>query len=215
MQTLPSITSLRSRVDRAVGLRDGVASRLNSVNSDIKELENEEALLDLVSGLLRQLIDREVTVGVQAVEKLQTEGLQTVFSDQDLNVKAQVEVQRGKVSVDLVTSQKHPGGIEVEGLSNDAFGGAVATVQSILLRIIIILRRGLRRVLLLDESLPAFDGNYVSNMGSFLSVLCSRLDLDILLVTHNPTLVEAADRAYRITKTDGAAWFVLVDESSS
>lgn len=214
MQALPSITSLRSRVDRAIGLRDGVVSRLNSVNSDIKELENEEALLDLVSGLLRQLIDREVTVGVQAVEKLQTEGLQTVFSDQDLKVKTQVEVHRGKVSVDLVTSQKHSGGVEVEGLSNDAFGGAVATVQSILLRIIIILRRGLRPVLLLDESLPAFDGNYVSNMGSFLSVLCSRLGLDILLVTHNPSLVEAADRAYRIT-TDGAARFVLVGESGN
>jgi len=210
MQALPTVTELRSRLDRAIGLRDGVASRLKTVEVDIGNLENEEALLDLVAGLLRQLIDQEVTVGVQAVEKLQSEGLQTVFDDQDLSVKANVEVQRGKVSVDLVTVQKHPNGDEVEGLSNDAFGGAVATVQSILLRVIIILRRGLRPVLLLDESLPAFDGNYVSNMGRFLSILCERLNLDILLVTHNPALVEAADNAYRIVKKNGAAKFEVV-----
>jgi len=198
-------------LDRAIGLRDGVASRLKTVESDITTLENEEALLDLVAGLLRQLIDQEVTVGVEAVEKLQTEGLQTVFDDQDLRVKANVDVQRGKVTVDLVTSQTHPGGAEVEpSMSNDAFGGAVSTVQSILLRVIIILRRGLRPVLLLDESLPAFDGNYVSNMGRFLSVLCARLGLDILLVTHNPALVEAADQAYRIIKKNGAAKFEVV-----
>lgn len=210
MQPLPSASTLRSHLDRALGLRDGVASRLKAVVDDINHLENEEALLDLVAELLRNLIDQEVTVGVQAVEKLQSEGLQTVFDDQDLNVKANVDVQRGKVSVDLVTVQKYPGGMEVEGLSNDAFGGAVATVQSILLRVIIILRRGLRPMLLLDESLPAFDGNYVSNMGRFLSILCSRLGLDILLVTHNPALVEAADHAYRIVKKNGAARFEVV-----
>jgi len=31
--------------------------------------------------------------------------------------------------------------------------------------------------------------------------------LDILLVTHNPALVEAADKAYRIVKKNGSAKF--------
>ena len=174
---------------------------------EIKRLENEAALLDLVLGLFRQLIDQEVVQGVQAVEKLQTEGLQAVFEDQDLHVKSQVEIQRGKVSVDLLTVQKYPNGMEIEGISGDSFGGAVATVQSILLRLIILLRRGLRPLLLLDESLPAFDSNYVVNMGRFLSTLCRRLKVDILLVTHNPALVEAADKAYKIVRKDGAARF--------
>jgi len=202
--TIPVLTGLRSKLDRATGLRDGVRSRLVSTTADIKQLEAEETLLALVQTLLQQLTDQEVTVGVQAVEKLQTEGLQAVFGDQDLRVKAEVDIQRGKVSVDLVTIQKHPEGHEVEGLSGDAFGGAVATVQSVLLRIIILLRRGLRPLLLLDETLPAFDHNYVINMGTFLSVLCRRLDMDILLVTHNTALAEAADHAYRLVQKGGA-----------
>jgi len=84
----------------------------------------------------------------------------------------------------------------------------------VLLRIIIILRRGLYPFIGLDESLPAFDDNYVANMGQFLSVLCSRLGMDILLVTHNPELVGTADRAYRIIKKDGAAKFELLRSTS-
>lgn len=206
----PSAAALRSKLEKARTLRDAATKRLDGVKLDIKRLESEGILLDAVETFLRQLIDQEVTVGVQAVEQLQTEGLQAVFDDQDIKVKAQVEVQRGKVSVDLLTIQKHPGGAEVEGLSNDAFGGAVSTVQSVLLRLIIVLRRGLRPILLLDESLPAFDSNYVTNMGNFLSTLCKRLGMDILLVSHNPAMVEAADKAYRITKRNGHAKFETV-----
>ena len=208
MEALPSATALRSKVDRATGLRDGLRSRLAATEADIKRLENEQTLLDLVAELLRKLIDQEVTIGVQAVEKLQTEGLQSVFTDQDLRVRANVEVLRGKVSVDLVTIHKQADNTEVEGNSTDAFGGAVATVQSILLRMIIILRRGLRPVLLMDESLPAFDANYIHNMCRFLSLLCKRLGFNILLVTHNPAVVEAADKAYCIVRQkNGTAKF--------
>ena len=207
MRPLPAIEALRSKVDRACGSRDKVARDLDKTKAEVKDLENETALLDLVCGLFRTLIDQEVTASVQAVEKLQTEGLQTVFDDQKLKVTATVKTERNKVSVDLITSQVHPGGMEVEGESVESFGGAVSTVQSILLRVIILFRRGLRPLMLLDETLPAFDANYVTNMGRFLSRLCARLNLDILLVAHNPAFVDAADHAYKIAKRNGQAKF--------
>ena len=210
MADVPSVANLRTAVERAKALRDASVSDLAKTKSDIKRLEDEGVLLVAVEAFLRHLIDQEVTLGVQAVEQLQTEGLQAVFDDQDIKVKANVEVQRGKVSVELLTVQKHPDGAEVEGLSNDSFGGSVSTVQSVLLRLIIMMRWGLRPVIMLDESLPAFDSNYVTNMGHFLSTLCKRLDMDILLVSHNPAMVEAADRAYRISKKNGHAKFEVV-----
>ena len=205
--SIPSIEGLRDKVSRAVGHREAVEADLRSTRTRIKVLEREETLLDLTATYIRKLIDEEVTLGVKAVERLLSEGLQAVFTDQDLRVKADVDVQRGKVAVNLVTCQKSPDGTDVEGVGNDAFGGAVTTVQSVLLRVIIVLRRGLRAVFFLDEALPAFDGNYVANMAEFLRTLCARLGMDILLVSHNPALVEAADKAYRIKKTNGSARF--------
>ncbi len=199
--------AVRSTLDVLRGRRDAAAHRLSQASAEVSRLEGEEEVADLSGGVLRTLIDDEVTLSVKAVEDLLTDGLRAVFEDQDLSVRADVEVQRGKVSVDLVTVQRHADGTVVEGLSRDAFGGAVTTVQSVLLRTIVIVRRGMRPVMFLDESLPAFDANYVGNMGAFLRSLCSRIGMDILLVSHNPAMVEAADRAYRIVKTDGRATF--------
>lgn len=187
--------------------REAATSGLSRVCADITRLEGEEEVADLSGGVIRALIDDEVTLSVKAVEDLLTDGLRAVFEDQDLSVRAEVDVQRGKVAVNLLTVQQNSDGTLVEGLSRDAFGGAVSTVQSVLLRTIVIVRRGLRPVMFLDESLPAFDANYVGNMGAFLRALCKKLGIDILLVSHNPAMVEAADRAYRIVKTDGRATF--------
>ena len=210
MHPLSSIDHLRSRADRLVGARDTVFQQIATTQKTIKDLLNEGELLALVQGALRTLIDQEVTAGVQAVEKLLTEGLQTVFTDQDLAVTSEVNVSRGKVSVDLLTVYTRPDGTVIKGVSNDAFGGAVATVQSVLLRIIVMRRRGLRPLLLLDESLPAFDSNYVYNMGAFLALVCERLGIDILLVTHNPAMVEASHKAYRIVRTKTGARFEVM-----
>lgn len=201
------IPALRSRLDRVLGVRDGIKARFRDTEAEILRLEQEEQVLDMVAGLFRTLIDTEVTEGVKAVEMLLTEGLQAVFDDQDISVRADVNIQRGKVSVDFITVQRHPNGTVTEGLSRDAFGGAVTTVQSVLLRIMVVVRRGLRPLLLLDESLPAFDQNYVHNMGRFIQLLCKRMQVDILLVTHNPALVEAANIGYEIQKKGGAAQF--------
>lgn len=189
------------------GRREEIRRSLGEARSAVKRIEEESQLLDHVAALLHVLIDGELTDGVKAIESLQSEGVRVVFPDQDIQVRADVEVSRGKVNVTLVTTERKENGDVVEGLSLDGFGGAVATVQGILLRLAIIFRRNLRPVLFLDETLPAFDARYVHTMAAFLKVLCKRMGVDILLVTHNPTLVDAGDRAYRIKRDKGAATF--------
>ena len=189
--------ALRTQVDKAVGYRSAVQARLDETTAEIAELEAEEQVADMVAALFRTLIDQEVHEGVLAIEKLQSEGLQAVFDDMNLFVRADVNVQRGQVSVDLLTVQEQPDGALTEGSSLDVFGGSVASVQSVLMRVIVMLRRDMRPLLLLDESLGAVAENYVPAIGYFLSKLCERLDMDILVVTHNPVLVEAAKATFK------------------
>lgn len=205
--TTQRVTDLRVALSKAEGRRDAAVSRLASVSAEIKRMEDEDDLLTLVEGLFRTLIDDEVSEAVAAVEKLLTEGLQAIFEDMDLSVRAEVDIQRGKVSVSLVTIQKQADGTTTEGSSTDAYGGSVATVQSVLMRVIVTQRRDLRPFLMLDESLAAVADHYVPKVGAFLSLLCKELGMDVLAVTHNPAMVEAADRAYRIRKIGGKATF--------
>lgn len=189
------------------GERDALERSLAHSRASFAAAEERADNLDRVAVLFRTLLDREITAGVEALQKLQGEGLRAVFSDQEISVRAEVEVVRGKVSVSLVTAQRNESGELVEGSSLEGFGGAVSTVQSVLLRLSLIFRRGLRPILVMDESLPAFDDRYVHSMGAFLKALCGRVGVDLLLVTHNTALIEAADRAYRIRPGRGGSEF--------
>lgn len=192
---------------RVEALRDASLKALSSAEVQVATLEAEDEVLSRVADLFRVLIDREVVDNAKTVENLLTEGLQAIFDDLDLSVRTEIEVQRGKVAVDLITVQKEPDGTITEGGSTDAYGGSVSTVQSVLLRIVVLNRRGLRPLLLLDESLGAVAEHYVPRVGQFLSLLADRMGLDVLAVSHNPALVEAANTAYRIQKKDGKATF--------
>lgn len=204
---IDNFESLRSDFSRAEALRDSAQKRLTEGEARVIHLEGEISLLEKVADLFRLLIDQEVIDNAKTAQELLTEGLQAVFDDLDLAVRSDVNIERGKVSVDLITVQKDTDGTTTEGLATDAYGGSVATVESVLLRLVVLTRRGLRPLLLMDESLGAVAERYVPRVGRFLSLLSDRLGVDILVVSHNPVLVETAKHAYRIQKKDGAATF--------
>lgn len=201
------LDSLRSEFSRTEAIRDTAIKRLSDGESRVIHLEGEVSILDKVADLFRLLIDQEVIDNAKTAQDLLTEGLQAVFDDLDLSVRSDVNVDRGKVSVDLITVQRDPDGTTTEGLATDAYGGSVATVESVLLRLVVLTRRGLRPLLLMDESLGAVAERYVPRVGRFLALLSERLGVDILVVSHNQVLVEAAKHAYRIQKKDGCATF--------
>lgn len=204
---VPSLKGPRALANKALGLRSGLEQQLSFVEKEIKELTYREDLLLQVTNLIRHLIDIEVTRGVSAVEELQTEGLREIFFDQDLKVRAEVGVSRGKVAVTFLTSQGREDGSVVEASGGDAFGGSIATMQSVLMRITVIFRRKMRPLLILDETLAAVADRYVERAAKFLSVLAKRLDLDVLLVSHDDALVGAAQCAYSVQKVQDHAVF--------
>lgn len=207
MALVEQYNQLTRSLARVEALRDASLKALSESQTQVAVLEAEEETLSRVADLFRVLIDREVMDNAKTVESLLTEGLQAIFDDLDLSVRTEIEVQRGKVAVDLITVQKQSDGTTIEGSTTDACGGSVSTVQSVLLRIVVLNRRGLRPLLLLDESLGAVAEHYVPRVGQFLSVLADRMGLDVLAVSHNPALVEAANTAYRIQKKDDKATF--------
>lgn len=213
LSELPDLTSLRAKAAKALALRSALEDQIEENNKKIKQLEDEEELLTLVGNLIRTLIDSEVTEGVQAVEKLQTEGLQEIFFDQNLTVRSEIEESRGKVSVTFLTARERKDGSVVEGVADQSFGGSVLTMQSILMRITVIFRRNMRPLLLLDETLAAVANKYVDRAAKFLSTLSQRLGLDILLISHDEALIGASQNAYRVTYVRDQAKFKKIRSS--
>lgn len=203
---IPTLETLSERAVRALVLMEVQEKRESEVLAEVSSLENQEETLMLVSELFRKLIDQEIMEGVKGVEDLQTEGLRAVFYDQVLSVKAEVKEERGKISVHLITVDDS-GDEAIEGSSVDSFGGSVMTMEEIFLRVAVTFQRGLRPILLLDETLGAVSNKYADKAVEFLRLLAERMGMDILLISHDESMVNGAHHAYRVTKSGNKAVF--------
>lgn len=201
------MSKLKERFLKVKTLHETEQKKVNDLDLEIALLESDLDVKQQAQGVLDLLAEKEVEEGVKTYISLLDEGLKAIFPEQDISQVAEITKIRGKVSVRLKTVVKGKDGIEVEGEGLDTFGGSVSTVQSLLLRVSLLLKRGLRPVLVLDETFPAVDENRVDLLVDFLKALCSRLDMDILCVSHNTSLAESADRSYRVKATKNGAVF--------
>lgn len=188
-------------------LKENTEKTISKLEEQILELDQDLILKQEASLLLDRISEDEVNKGIDTYIALLDEGMKAIFPEQEVGLKAEVDKIRGKVSVRLKTTFKGSDGLEIESESMDAFGGAVATIQSLLLRVALILKRELRPLLILDETFAPIDENRIKLLVDFLKVLCDRLGMDILCVSHNTTLTENADISYRIKPTVNGAVF--------
>jgi DNA repair exonuclease SbcCD ATPase subunit len=196
-----TVNDLENRIHSLKSLRSFTESRVHKLDNEIIFCEAENDLVIQSIALLNRLSEEEVDNGIKTYITLLEEGLKAIFPDQEVGMVGEVSRKRGKVCLELMTTFKGMDGIEVEGKGTEAFGGAVATIQSLLLRIALILKSELRPILFLDETFPAVDAERVDKLIDFLKTLCERLDMSILCVTHNSALTDRSDRSYHLKKT--------------
>lgn len=186
-------------------MKDSSDKRISSLESEIAHQELSLLQIEEAHAILDLLAEEEVKQGVSAYINLLEEGLKAIFPEQEVGLEAEIVKLRGKVSVRLKTTFKGQDGLEVVGEGLDSFGGAVATIQSLLLRVSLILKRGLRPLLILDETFPAVDTYRSEILVDFLKVLCSRINMDILCITHDSTIAEGADIGYKMSPSKNGA----------
>jgi DNA repair exonuclease SbcCD ATPase subunit len=183
---------------RLTTLRDQLANDLASKEVEIVRLTNELDILTKVTELFRHLMDQLIDKQVKVVERVATEGLQTVFPDLNLSLEAEVEPKYNKISVDFFFRRGlkgHRGSHRGHPLSS--FGGGPASVVSLILRVLTVKKLNLAPCLILDESLGAVSEEYIDATGQFIRALAEKLGFDILLVTHKPSFLAHSKHSYR------------------
>jgi hypothetical protein len=191
-------------------MKESEEERNSSLDTEIAILEADLDVKQQALSVLDLLAEKEVEEGVNSYVHLLEEGLKAIFPEKEIGQVAEIKKVRGKVAVKLKTTVLGEDGLLVEGEGLDTFGGAVATVQSLLLRICLILKRDLRPFLILDETFPAIDEDRTELFVDFLKALCQRLDMKILCITHKNSIADQADNAYKISATKTGAKFTKI-----
>ena len=148
--------------------------------------------------VLEELVKALNSTSISTIEHLVGKGLKTIF-EAPFDFKIRTTTKRGNLQYEMFLVENG----EERSIIN-SYGGGVIAVISILLRIItvLIVEPSLKRVLVLDESLAQLSKQYVPNAAQFFKQLGKDLGFKIIMVSHDPTFIEYADKVYEITKGD-------------
>jgi hypothetical protein len=187
---------LREEAAMRVALRDRLKADIATMEAEREDLSKRVVLLLKVGELFHVLMDRMVSDHVEAIRHVVSEGLATIFHDQQLSFEAEVGVKYNKVSIDFALRQGS-GLLAIEGKPLESFGGGPSSISSLLLRVLTLLRLRVAPVLFLDETLSAVSDEYIDQTGRFLAHLASQIGTDVLMVTHKSAFLDHADLAYQ------------------
>lgn len=190
------VASLQRRVDRIEGFVTALRSQESGLVTEIDALKSDIDILTKSSAVLKHLLDVMVKDEMQRMASLVTYGLRTIFEDQDLSFVPVIAKKNDKMHVDLRTRN---GAVE-SGFGS--YGGSVAVVESLLLRVLCILKMKFGRLMLLDETFAAVGEEYIHNTGKLVAELSKKMGLDVLLVTHQKEFQDTADHVYRVKESD-------------
>jgi len=180
------------------GSHDEVQARFKASETALATAESETALLEQVTTLLQGLEAAWQKNFQTSVAKVISRGLTLVF-EEPMELKIVSKVRADVTTVDFrIVQGEGADAIETDILG--AKGGTVIALVNVLVRALLILsaRPALRRIMILDEVFGLADPRYYEAFGSLLREMCDKLGFQIILVSHDDTIIESADVAYEV-----------------
>jgi hypothetical protein len=185
---------------RIKGDRDSLARRKTLAEAEIDTYKNEQLELMKTKAVLDDLVRSFIGFQLDRIKEYVGYGLKTVIPDQELDFECEITTKMNKPWVEFLTVNSE--GISANAL--DGFGGSVAQIESLILRVLAILQLKLYPLIVLDESLNAVSEEYLPNLSHLLSELSKQLGVKILLVTHNKEILTSATRIYKASEKNGS-----------
>lgn len=192
----------RQHLDTEKGKLQYLVEQKHSVESEIvslkKQIEAQIEARDTVNNVLQAT---QISFA-SFLEEVVTLGLRCVFGP-EYAFKVEYRIQRNK-SEALLYVVKNGELLNAE----DSCGGGILDVTALTLRAALFALADPKPegVFLLDEP-----GRFVSRgectqqFGKMLKELSELLKIQIIMVTHEPALIESADKAFRVSQVDGVS----------
>ena len=181
---------------------EGQKTTLESLLADYEKQVGEFQRLDLAYGRLQKFFQ---SMGAQEQERLQrwfeqviTYGLQAVFGLGYRFIIIGPEIKMNEIAIGFTVIERS-GDQEYERDPYTEMGGGIADVLAFLLQFVMVflLRDRINPILFLDEAMKHLSEEYRPKIATLMQELVERTGVQIVLVTHDPTLAEAADTVYR------------------
>jgi DNA repair exonuclease SbcCD ATPase subunit len=195
--------------------KKGQISVLNQQEKDleenIKRSKEQEKKLIQSKQLLTDTIEFARKEAKFIIESLVSKSLQYVFEDPEMKFEIIIKPYKNRTDCDFLIMHK---GKTLDPLESN--GGGIVDIICFILRIALIqasnnislqdeedsVEVNNEAPLILDEPFKHLSEEYVPKIGNFLRELSLKLDMQIILITHNKQLMQYADKKFIVEQGD-------------
>lgn len=183
--------ALTKSVDKISSYNEFLSADIKSRSDLVSQHDYQANLHQQGSEVLKSWLESLLDQNVNSMAELVSNGLAYIIDDQNIQFSIKQEPKYNKISMSFVmTKDGH------EGDPMDSYGGGAVLVSSLILRLAIMARLNMANLLIMDEPLNALAQKYVPNCGAFIRQLSEKTGINILMVTHNESLLDYAHTSY-------------------
>lgn len=189
------LAELNTRYDRLSGEKDSLLKLIEKKNFELEDMVHRSEVFVKARWVLSEVARLTQERFKEKVETLVTTAIRAVF-DRPFKFVLEFERKRNKLECRPVIKEG-----DVEYVPKDDMGGGIIDVLSFALRVVMwsLQRPRTRNVIVLDEPMKYVGkGELLDRAGRMLREVSKGLGIQLILVTHEPQLIEIADRAYSV-----------------
>lgn len=177
---------------------------ISSLEKTASDKDKTLLLIDKSLVALQKLTELKKKETTEKIEKIISFGLQTIFEDSSYQFKILDSIKKKQVVYDFrVFSDAFKTEYGVSIL--DSRGGGIVNIVSFLLRVVLLcmVDKSAERFIALDEPFNNLSENFHENLVSAVKQISEKLNVQILIVTHQKSLEAFGDKVYELKQVDG------------
>ena len=195
------LTKLKESLQTKKGVRQRIKSEL-----ELKQYTLDQAQDDLVNSEKARVIMQLVANSTQEqleykISELVSLALSAIFDD-PYELVLEYGIKRGKTEAQILFKRN---GNEVNPMQGT--GGGAVDIAAFGLRVAIwsLKNPRSRNTIVLDEPFRFLSKGHQEKAGQLLKEISKKLGLQIIMVTHNPEFIKAADKIFSVSKVNGVS----------
>lgn len=199
------VSTIRTKVEQAKGEMNVLQRQLSDFESKYEQENKTLEHIQEAQQILQQTAKQTQNKLSFHISEFITSALQSIWGEQAYAFELRFVEKRNKTEVEMLL-KTDDGEISLDNLNNIRSGGGVLDVVALALRIALwSLRPNKQSILILDQPLSNLDQNHLPKAGELITELSRKLDMQFLMINHNPALADIADKTFFVEKTDGVS----------
>jgi DNA repair exonuclease SbcCD ATPase subunit len=176
-----------------------LSKQLSAKKEQMESLKKQVEIQSKARWVLTEVAQNTQKRFKDRVESLVTMAIQSVF-DRPLHFCLEIERNRNKMECRMLVKELVDGQERIYSDAEEDIAGGLIDVMSFALRIVLwsLQNPKSRNVMIFDEPMKNM-GKLISLGGQVLKEISHKLNFQIIMITHDESLMEIADRSYQVT----------------